>query len=194
MNFFVFSQNLKKNAAFYCDKHLVKIILEVLQLLFAAVSHTEFNGEQMPIDDPYLVAHGVKKTYKTGKSHLKHPCAVAVRRRRRCFRFVAGLGLELCREYTRRYGKIHACEAGICALFHRGLRKPTHEPYSDTTVTSLVSTPHGPVRIPLCMPLDAIVMSNGRPDAIRSHRNNFRVNKRHFASYKNTEVPPWLDC
>lgn len=55
MNIFILDSNLKKNAEYYCDKHLVKMILESAQLMCTVA---QIKGEQAP--------------YKP--THINHPC------------------------------------------------------------------------------------------------------------------------
>lgn len=194
MNFFLFSLPPGRCARHYCDKHLVKIILEILQLLFSAVSIAEFGGEQMPLDDPYLLKHGVKKTYRV--THRNHPCAICVRRSRRAFWFVCELGLALCAEYTLRFRKTHACERGIRALHERGLLQTVADDFKPDTVLAWVPSPRGRVRVPLCMPEECIVRgADNRPDAVRSHRRYFVVEKAPkpgMARWKRRSPPKWI--
>lgn len=194
MNFFLFSRRHHRSAKFYCDKHLVKIILEILQLLFSAVSICEFGGEQMPLDDPHLLKHNVQKTYRV--THRNHPCAICVRRSARAFWYVCELGLSLCAEYTLRYKRTHACERAIRALHERGLLCPRPEAFKPETVTALVPSSRGLVRVPLCMPKCCIVRGpDGAPDAVRSHRRYFNVEKMPkpgMARWKSRTPPAWL--
>lgn len=194
MNFFLFARRPERCARHYCDKHLVKIILEILQLLFSAVSIAEFDGEQMPLDDVYLHKHNVVKTYRV--THRNHPCAICVRRSSRAFWYVCELGLALCAEYTLRFRKTHACERGIRALHERGLLRVSRDAFKPETVTALVPSRRGPVRVPLCMPEECIVRAaDGHPDAVRSHRRYFileKMAKPGMARWKRRTEPAWF--
>ena len=77
-----------------CDKHIVKMCLETAQMLCTALHH-----------------HGVEAEYKP--THINHPCNVWVRENRSNFMWLCLHGVELCREYTSRYKKIHKCESVI---------------------------------------------------------------------------------
>lgn len=193
MNFFLFHVDVARSAANYCDKHCIKIILEILQLLFSAVSIAEFQGEKMPLDDPFLRKYGVTKTYRV--THRNHPCAIAVRRRKRVFTYVAELGLALCREYTYRYGRTHACEPGIRALLERGLKISTLDAFKKETITTVFKTKHGALRVPLCMPTDCIVYrKSGIPSARKSHRRYFIREKLGMGvgAWKGRKTPAWI--
>ena len=91
MNIFVLDANPKKCAEYHCDKHVVKMILETAQLLCGAHHMTMSTTDQIP--------------YKL--SHKNHPCAIWVRESLSNYLYLCELGLELCKEYTYRYGKRH---------------------------------------------------------------------------------------
>ena len=87
MNLFVLHADPAKAAAYHCDVHVVKQILECGQLLSAA-SQT--------------------KICKYPKSVPKHPCTLWVAETRDNYRWTLMLMASLSGEYTRRYGKVHA--------------------------------------------------------------------------------------
>jgi hypothetical protein len=94
MNIFVLDENPKVCAAYHCDKHCIKMILESAQLLCSA--HWVSGGEA-----PYKLAH------------KNHPCSIWVRESIYNYTFLVQLGLELCKEYTSRYGKVHKSQSVI---------------------------------------------------------------------------------
>lgn len=89
MNIFVLSEDPFEAAQMQCDKHVVKMILESGQMLCAA--HPE--------------GHAPWK-----RTHYNHPCTVWTRSSKANYEWLAAHGLELCAEYTRRYGKRHKAE------------------------------------------------------------------------------------
>eukprot|EP01130_Rhizamoeba_saxonica_P003561 TRINITY_DN1493_c0_g1_i1.p1 TRINITY_DN1493_c0_g1~~TRINITY_DN1493_c0_g1_i1.p1 ORF type:complete len:226 (+),score=34.83 TRINITY_DN1493_c0_g1_i1:62-739(+) len=94
MQIFILHLLPKKNASSYCDKHVVKIILEIAQL--CSVAHQlARNPEYEP---PYRI------------THRNHPWAKWVREKDHNYNFAVSTGLHLCREYTRRYHKTHKCQ------------------------------------------------------------------------------------
>jgi hypothetical protein len=93
MNIFVLDTDPRRCAEMHCDKHVVKMIVETAQLLCGA--HHMISDRD---DIPYRL------------SHKNHPCSIWVRESRNNYRWLCELGLELCAEYTRRYGKIHKTE------------------------------------------------------------------------------------
>lgn len=86
MNIFFLDKDPIEAARQYCDKHCIKIILEVAQMLSSAYP---------PGQSPYR------------HTHLNHPMSVWVRSNRGNFEWALRHGLALCREYTARYGRIH---------------------------------------------------------------------------------------
>lgn len=88
MNIFLLDYDVKKCAQSHVDKHVVKMILETAQLLCGA-HHVIGTTDNIP--------------YKL--SHKNHPCSIWVRESLTNYLYLCELGLELCYEYTYRYGK-----------------------------------------------------------------------------------------
>lgn len=102
MNIFWLHRLLSKNAEYYHDKHVVKIILEIAQMLWAA--HHSYG---LPEPDGGIPV----KVYR--KSHENHPCTKWCRENSANYQRAADMGLALCSEYTFRYGKQHKCQVII---------------------------------------------------------------------------------
>jgi len=88
MNIFVLDLEPKKCAEYHVDRHAVKMILETSQLLCGV--HWVTGGEA-----PYKL------------SHKNHPCSIWARECYDNYVWLCDLGMELCKEYTYRYGKRH---------------------------------------------------------------------------------------
>jgi hypothetical protein len=99
MNIFFLHVDPKKCAQMHVDKHVVKLILETCQML-CAVWH---------VTDPAQEFH--EPPYKL--THKNHPCTVWARTSVGNYDWLCQLGLELCNEYTYRYGKQHASQPYI---------------------------------------------------------------------------------
>ena len=95
MNIFFLDYDVKKCAQYHVDKHVVKMILETAQLL-CGVHHVTAH------DTAHDTAH---VPYKL--SHKNHPCSIWSRESLSNYLYLCELGLELCEEYTYRYGKRH---------------------------------------------------------------------------------------
>ena len=152
MNIFFLDFDTKKCAEYHCDKHVVKMILETAQLLCG--SHWVTGGEA-----PYKL------------SHKNHPCAIWVRESLSNYLYLCDLGLELCKEYTYRYGKRHKsqdviewCITNKLNIVDKGFTKP-----------------------PKAMPDEYKVV-----DVVESYRNYYRGAKSGFAVWKNREIPKWF--
>ena len=156
MNIFFLDNDIKKCAQYHCDKHVVKMILETAQLL-CGVHHTT---PQVTPEIPYKL------------SHKNHPCAIWSRESLTNYLVLCELGLELCYEYTYRYGKRHKSQDVIewCVI-----NKP-----------SIVDI--GYTEPPKAMPDEYKVDS-----VVESYRNYYRGAKVSFAVWKNREKPFWFE-
>lgn len=110
-------------------------------------------------------------------THVNHPSAIWVRHSVLNYMWLHKLTVELCKEYTFRYGKVHKCfEIG---LIHKLAIPPKNIPNEDFTEP----TP--------AMPEDVKVPG----DSIASYRNYYMKNKQHLADWSgkinNREVPDW---
>lgn len=154
MNIFVLDTDPKKCAVYHNDKHVVKMILETAQLLCGSHHVTESQYEI-----PYKL------------SHKNHPCSIWVRECIENYIWLCDLGLELCEEYTYRYGKRHKSQ--------------------DIIEWCLINTPNIPTNgditsFALAMPDECKVGT-----AIDSYRAYYMVEKRNLASWKNRQTPEW---
>lgn len=116
MNLFLLATTLKECAAAHCDKHCIKMILELTQMLY---SSWWFGRDAFPLpeldplpNDPYR------------PTHLNHPVSVWVRADPKHYQWTLELAFELVGEYYKRYGKIHACCAHLERL--QALGAPEH--------------------------------------------------------------------
>jgi len=155
MNIFFLDFDTKKCAEYHCDKHVVKMILETAQLL-CGVHHTT---NQVTDQIPYKL------------SHKNHPCAIWSRESLSNYLYLCDLGLELCKEYTYRYGKRHKSQEVIewCIT-----NKPN---IVDKEFTE-------PAR---AMPDEYKVKS-----VVESYRNYYIGAKKTFAVWKNRDIPEWF--
>lgn len=94
MNIFVLDLDAKQAAEQYCDKHVIKQVLETAQLL-CSVYHLQ------EISAPYKL------------THKNHPCAVWARSSIANFDWLLIHAKALCEEYAARYGKRHKTEEVI---------------------------------------------------------------------------------
>ena len=90
MNIFVLDEDPAQAAAYACDRHVIKMVLETAQLLSTVVMHV----------DPSATGF-----YKS--THFNHPCSIWSRGYRENMEWLIAHGIALSSEYTKRYGKVH---------------------------------------------------------------------------------------
>jgi hypothetical protein len=155
MNIFFLDFDTNKCAEYHNNRHVVKMCVEYSQLL-CGVHHTT---PQVTPQVPYKL------------SHKNHPCAIWARESLSNYLYLCDLGLELCKEYTYRYGKRHKSQDVIewCLI-----NKPN-------IVDKNFTTP------PKAMP-DEFKVS----DIIQSYRNYYKGAKKDFCNWKNRDIPEWF--
>lgn len=155
MNIFFLDENPTLSAQYHVDKHVVKMILETAQLLCSVHHVTEQVTEQVP--------------YKL--SHKNHPCAVWARQSLSNYLYLCELGLELCKEYTYRYGKRHKSQ--------------------DVIEWCLINKPNIP-DVGFTEPAKAMPDEYKVKSVVESYRNYYMGAKSGFAVWKNREKPSWF--
>ncbi len=145
MNIFFLSWNIKKCCKYYCNSHVVKIPLEIAQMLCTA-----------------LILCNQPAVYKM--AHKNHPMTIWVRNNRSNFRWTRKFGLQLCAEYTHRYGKTHKCEEIM-----RKMKTPKALKKADLTEP------------PQCMPEECKMEGN----VVLAYRNYYVMKKTHLFFKKN---------
>lgn len=173
MNIFFLSANARACSKYYCDKHVVKIILEIAQLLY-----TCHHVIGTPLKTPL-------KPYRA--THKNHPMAIWVRKSPNNYTFAANLGLCLCQEYTRRYGKVHKTEEHLLWLKSNvpvnGWERS--EKYSGETYLATEKLPEGCTAVPLAMPPEYHC-----PNLVIAYRNYYLNSKASICKWR-TKAPFW---
>ena len=157
MNIFFLDFDTQKCAQYHCDKHVVKMILETAQLL-CGVHHMT---PQVTLQVPYKL------------SHKNHPCAIWSRQSLSNYLYLCDLGLELCKEYTYRYGKRHKSQDVIEWCL-------TNKP----DINDL-----GFTKPPKAMPDEYKVDQDSR----KCYMAYYRGAKRGFAHWTKRDVPEWFE-
>ena len=177
MNIFYLDHDVRKCAEMHNDKHTVKMILEYCQLLSTAHRYldglevigktkTGRNAKRWKLNDE-------RDTILYSATHINHPSAVWCRKTSANYEWLHKLLVELCKEYTYRYGKVHKCEReGLVAQLAR----------LPDTITSAPFTQPTPA-----MP-DEVKIEG---DSVLSYRNYYINNKTHLANWKNRNTPEW---
>ena len=177
MNIFYLDHDVTKCAEMHNDKHTVKMILEYCQLLSTA--HRYLDGVEVigktktGRNAKRWILNDERDTILYSATHINHPSAVWCRKTSANYEWLHQLLVELCKEYTFRYGKVHKCEReGLVAQLAR----------LPDTITSAPFTQPTPA-----MP-DEVKIAG---DSVASYRNFYINNKTHLANWKNREVPSW---
>jgi hypothetical protein len=185
MNIFYLDNDPKVCAEMHNDKHCIKMILEYAQLLSTA--HRVLDGEEYF----ELTANGRRikrwelsddreeKLYKA--SHINHPSAIWCRKGIIQYRWLHNLLIELCKEYTYRYGKIHKVERD--GLLWK-LEQPPKNIHTDVFWSEPTPAMPDEVKIP--------------GDSMASYHNYYINNKTHLASWRgkinSRNVPGWYNA
>ena len=151
MNIFILDHDITRCAQAHNDKHVVKMILETAQLL--STVHWQTGGQ-----GPYK------------QTHVNHPCSIWARASKGNYLWLCEFGIELCREYTHRYGKVHKSEAVI-----RSLAK--HIP----PLPKFDMTPFA----------QAMPDEHKANDAVTAYRNYYIQEKAMLAKWTKRERPYW---
>jgi hypothetical protein len=178
MNIFYLDNDQSVCAKYHVDKHVVKMILEYSQLLSTA--HRVLDG----VETAAVSASGRnKKVWKLNNSydgilyaatHINHPSAIWVRHGFENYQWLHSLLVELCKEYTYRYGKTHKCErTGL-------VDKLQYAPFNISTKLFTEPTP--------AMPVDYII----KGDSLQSYRNYYNGSKTKLHSWKQRPVPNFI--
>jgi hypothetical protein len=154
LNIFVLDRDVRLCAQYHNNKHVVKMILESTQLLNNALSNNE--SSYIPV-------------YR--KTHVNHPASLWTSESLSNFKWLNSLAIELCYEYTFRYGKTHKCQSIL-------------ENFSNFKFSSFEDK--GMTDFALCMPDDYKVT-----DPVESYRNYYLGSKRDLAKWDPREQPYW---
>ena len=150
-----------------CDQHVVKIQLEICQMLYTAWYFS--NEEEFVHTLAPFIKDGSRRGYKP--AHKKHPMTMWIASSLENYRYACKIGIALTLEYTHRYGKIHTCAKHLLWLYQN---HPTHfeERKSETAYYSKEG-------IPECMPEQFRSSS-----IVEAYQMYYMVDKMHFARYK----------
>lgn len=171
MNIFVLSKFPDIAARYHCDKHVVKMILESMQIICTVLREV------------YRIDYGYRST------HVNHPCTKWAGQRVEHLLWLLDLTKNLCSEYNFRYGKIHKCNLMFNELSVFLQNQVLPEPLKNYTIVTeeykiLVYT-H--LNFVFCGPED--LRTN---DIVASYRNYYKRDKKYFATWKNRNTPEWF--
>jgi hypothetical protein len=164
MNIFFLSFDLEENAKFYCDQHVNKILLEIVQMLYTA--HWCLVG--------YVPVGGYKPV------NPNHPMVMWVRSSPMNYNLAVAIAQGLSNEFTLRFKKIHKC------LSHLGWLRDNPPPLdlfielkSPKAYYSSCGFPSTVTPIPECMP-----ETYHHPHVLIANIRNYLQEKAKFARWR----------
>jgi hypothetical protein len=178
MNLFFLDIDPKKCAIYHCDKHIVKMILEIVQMLYTA--HIVLKSINLPINH-----------YRKISNHI-HPTAVWIRICKENYLYAAEIAISIAHEYTFRYGRVHSCESHAIWLKNNLPKFDNLQDYSQSKKKIIFATNDdfsslGMTPIPLCMPEDCYLT-----DPIKSYRKYYLLYKKYFVRWTSRSFPYWF--
>lgn len=176
MNIFMLDEDPKICADYHCLKHQLKMIIEYAQLMSTA--HRVLDGEHYiepvgrkikrwrlaPIQDDIL--------YKA--THVNHPSNQWVRLSKDNYIWIFNMWRELCKNYNRDYGKIHATYS---KLIYALAQAPKNIPDIGF--------------VPMSDEYQAMPIELKKGNPVDSYRNFYNIEKASFAKWK-INKPEWF--
>jgi len=178
MNIFVLDESPQVSAQMMCDKHVVKMILESGQMLSTAhrvldgIEWTDYskNGRRIK---RWRSPHNLMEEILYKASFVGHPCTQWVMENNNNYYWLTEHAYALCKEYTRRYKKVHKAEDLISLI---RFRKPVNIPITDSMTPFAQAMPD----------------EYKNEDAVKAYRAYYIGEKSDIAEWKNAETPSWF--
>ena len=204
MNIFVLDEDPIAAAKMYCDKHIPKMCVELLQQLGSAAIKHGAQPEQLP------VAKSTGQPIRGG--YHNHPCTIWCGTTRDNYLWAAHHAAALCEEYTKRFGKEHYCANGIEILYglahlipetymaddSGGVYQGVGIPIERTGMTPFALAmpdeykPRGLMRDPVLNWVGVIKSHASGDEAVKAYRRYYH--SKAFATWeKGRPMPEWFD-
>ena len=181
MNIFILDEDPEVAASYHCDKHVCKMILESGQMLCSAhwigwleylkKDLSEFKRQK---DAKAFLIQEVPTVFQPPWSltHANHPCSVWTRDSLENYIWHSNLGIALCKEYEKRYDRIHKS-----MRVHKWL-KNNHPPIIESK---------GLRPFAICMKEQYRISDN----PVDCYREYYLKDKVRFAKWKKGNIPEW---
>ena len=174
MNIFFLSWNVKECAELYCDQHVNKILLEIVQMLYTT---WHYLGEEGWNKSAPFKKNSTQRGYNS-VSNKKHPMVMWVRSHKNNYIWTALLGVALSLEFEKRFKKIHSSTIHLLWLYEN-IPKNFIEIRNENAFYSKCGFPKFVTPVPECMPKQ-YQCSN----LIIANVNNYLNEKIIFGKYK----------
>jgi len=177
MNIFVLDLDPKLCAQYHCNSHIVKMITEHNQILGSIAYTARGVNKKSEITLAFIEKtfqgfprkdNGNIKPYGIG--YRNHPCTQWAANSFDNYIWLCKLNLEMCYEYTRRYGRVHAGEA-ITNWYLENVPRMVLK---------------GITPFAQAMPADC-----KDPDPVKAYRTYYINHKSRFAKWPQDRVPDW---
>ena len=163
MNIFFLDRDPEKCAAYHCDKHVVKMILEYTQLLDRAT---------------LLYTHSPEKLKAMRlPGYMNHPCTKWLHEDNVSFCWLAHVLYFLHYEYRERYSKTHSWYT----------RSYGYKQWRSIEAKERLKESLHTLNPPQCMPDEY-----KRTDPVEAYRAYYIGDKARFAKWKRGNVPEWF--
>lgn len=176
MNIFFLSWDPDTCAQLYCDQHVNKILLEIVQMLYTAWYFLGKDGWNLKAPRRKSGDRGYRPV-----SNPKHAMVMWVRSHRENYMWTAKLGMALAIEFNHRFGKIHGCTKHIMWLYSN-VPQEFEEVRNEKAYYSSVGYPPIFTPVPECMD-----SKFHNPNLLIANYNNYRETKLPFARFKRHE-------
>lgn len=173
MNIFFLSWDFRECAKLYCDQHVNKILLEIVQMLYTS---WHVLGEDGWNAGAPFKQNSDQRGYKP-VSNKKHPMVMWVRSSENNYKWVSTFGVHLAYEFEKRFKKTHSCLKHIIWLYE-------HIPFNfievrnENAYYSSLGFPKHLTPIPECMKEEYRC-----PDLLKANINNYINEKFIFAKW-----------
>jgi len=179
MNIFVVNNDPVCAAQELCDKHVVKMIVESGQMLSTAhrvldgVEYYSMSKGTRPRKIKRWHLNDARERILWKASFVNHPCTLWTMATDGNYQWHANHAYALCKEYSRRYGKIHSSEILIEYLNYnlpKNIKSGELTPFAQAMPDKYKSA-----------------------DAVTSYRSYYNGEKTKFAVWNYTETPDWYE-
>jgi len=179
MNIFYLDKDPETCAQMHLDKHASKMCVEYAQLLSTAhrvIDGTLWYGKTITGRNiaRYFLEDGEMNEVIYKACHVNHPSTKWVRKSADNYEWLYALWVNLCKEYSYRYGRIHESFRKLEIFLMLPPRKLQHRGFSEPT--------------PAMKSFPECIVEN---DSLASYRNYYWVAKRDFAKWTKREKPEW---
>lgn len=177
MNIFYLNENPRIAAQEHNNKHVVKMVLETAQLLSSAhrfldadeIITTKVNNRKKTL---YLFHDEMKEKTIYKMAHIKHPSTIWTRSNKKHYDWLYQLFVELCKEYTYRYSKVHLSESKLKSY--------------------LQHAPKNIADIDFQQPPQAMPDKYKHKDSVIAYHNYYMGDKAHIAVWHKRSIPSWF--